>query len=73
MNSKQFDPYALAKVVAIIATNKDSNTATDVYGLADTLHEDLPSLSYEDLVELIERSIATIGGAAIWERRSKLN
>jgi len=69
MNRAAVDPYALVRVVAIIQDNADNKIPTDIYALADVLQKDLPSLSRCDLIQLIERTIVTVGGAAIWHKR----
>lgn len=73
MSSQEYDAYALAKVVALIKQNTENNSATDIYAVASEIHKDLPSLSYAEVVKLIETTVIEVGGSVAWVKKDKRN
>lgn len=67
------DPLALAKVVAILKRDADSNRAADIYGLAAALQKDLPSPSRCQLLQIIERVVVALRVSAVWMKPASEN
>jgi hypothetical protein len=65
--------YAFAEIVAIINADAENGIATDIHKLANDLQLHLPSLSHNDIIELIVRCIDSVDGAAAWIQPDSLN
>ena len=62
MIQKPIESYALAKLVAILKAHIANGTATDIDELALSLRPDIPGLSHNQIVELVEDALVTLGG-----------
>ncbi len=61
MTESQVASYALAKLIAILKAHAENGTVTDIPKLARALQRDIPGMSHDDLVALIENTIAVLG------------
>lgn len=65
--------YALSEIAAIIKADADNSIATDIHKLANDLQLHLPTLSHDNIIELIVRCIDCVDGAAAWIQPDSLN